>query len=101
MCDSVSHTSHTSPRDLTVFCSELRKLIHYFGGGFSDDDKAHHNSALSAFIVMKICLIESFNKAARIGGRNLHMTEVVRKPRTLHTGIASCKTCCRNLIGRS
>ena len=43
----------------------------------------------------------SLFKAARIGGRNLHMTEVVRKPRTLHTGIASCKTCCRNLIGRS
>ena len=58
----------------------------------SDDDKAHHNSALSAFIVKKICLIESFNEAARIGGRNLHMTEVVRKPRSLHTGIASCKT---------
>jgi len=65
MCDSISHTSHTSPRDLTIFCSELRKLILYFGGGISDYDKAHHNGALSAFIVTKICLIEVFNEASR------------------------------------
>jgi len=47
-------------------CRELWKLIDYLGGGLSDYDKGYHNSALSAFVVAKICLVESFNETARI-----------------------------------
>ena len=71
--------------------------IHHFGGNLADDDQAHYDGLLTAFVANEFVLAQALNEAESIGRRLPHMVEIVGKTVPTHTARASESTLWRNL----
>lgn len=92
MRDAVARPAHIAPRHLRVLVCKFGVQLHDLGGGLADDDEAHDDGLLGAF-VGKNLLAYPLNEAARIRSRLLYVIEIIGNAVLVHTGCASEGTC--------
>lgn len=74
---AIAHVAHTAPRHFGMRLGELGVAVHHLRGSLADDDEAHDDGLLGAFIRQEVVFGQPFHKAARIGGSLLDVVQVI------------------------
>lgn len=101
MGNPVTHAAQVTPWHIGMPFYKLRIMLHHLGSGFADNNQTHHHCLLRPLIRQKFLLLQTFDKSTSVNCRLLYVIQIVGKTINDHTGLASAKTCWRNLLGRT